>query len=313
MRSLPVTISDIEAAATRIRDHVRRTPVLVAAPAKNPMPCDRLTLKLENLQVTGSFKPRGAMSCLTLLDESRRRRGLMTASGGNHGLAVAYARWSAGVPATVYVPRSTPPEKIAKIEAWGATVVVEGAVWDDANVAALDTAQRSGATYIHPFADPGVIAGQGTVGLEILSQAPEVDTVIVAVGGGGLISGTAIAIKSLRPDIRVIGVEPTGAPTHYESRRAGGLVTLDEITTAAGTLAPRRSEAINFEILSQSVDDIVLVSDDEMRAAARWLWFETGVAAELSGAAALAALRAGYVAGSHVCVLVCGAGSDGQE
>jgi len=313
MSGISLSIEDVRSAAERIRDHVRRTPVIEAAPMKEPVPCDRLSLKLECLQVTGSFKPRGAISSLTLLDAAARRRGLVTASGGNHGLAVAYAGWSAGVPATVYVPRSTPPTKIAKIEAWGATVIVEGDVWDDANTAAGEAAQRSGAAFIHPFADPGVIAGQGTVGLEILEQAPEIDTAIVAVGGGGLIAGTALAIKALRPDIRVIGVEPTGAPTHFESRQAGELVTLSEITTAAGTLAPRRSEAINFEILSQSVDDIVLVSDDEMRAAARWLWFELGIAAELSGAAALAALRTGRVRGGHVGVLVCGAGTDGQE
>ena len=308
-----VTLADIQSAARRIQGHIRLTPVMDAAPMKTPAPCERLTLKLECLQVTGSFKPRGATSCLTLLDDSDRRQGLVTASGGNHGLGVAYAGWTNNVPVTVYVPSNTPPAKIAKIEAWNATVVVEGDVWDDANAAALQKASQSGLTYIHPFADPGVIAGQGTVGLEILDQAPEIGTVIVSIGGGGLIAGVATAIKAIRPDIRIIGVEPVGAPTHLESRRAGGLVTLSDITTEAGTLAPRRSEPLNFDIISKSVDDILLVSDDEMRAAARWLWFEMGVAAELSGAAALAALRSGRVEGGHVCVLVCGAGTDGHD
>jgi threonine dehydratase len=307
-----VTIENVRDAARRISGHVRHTPVIEAVAPMEAMPCERLDLKLECLQVTGSFKPRGAISRLSLLADDDRQSGLVTASGGNHGLAVAYAGWSAGIPATVYVPRSTPQSKIARIEAWKAQVLVEGDVWDDANAAAQDAARKSGAAYIHPFADSAVIAGQGTIGVEILDQTPDIDTVIVAIGGGGLIAGVAATIKALRPDIRVIGVDPEGAPTHFESRRAGKLVTLGEITTVAGTLAPRRSEAINFDIISQFVDDIVLVNDDEMRTAARWLWFEMAIAAELSGAAALAALRGGKIQGRHVCALVCGAGTDGQ-
>lgn len=308
-----VTYDDIRKAEARIQKHIRLTPIIEASPTKNSIACKRLTLKLECLQVTGSFKPRGAISRLTLLDKSARAQGLVTASGGNHGLGVAYAGRTAGIPVTVIVPRGTPAEKIAKIEAWNARVIAEGSVWDDANAAALQMAAQSGLTYIHPFADPDVIAGQGTVGLEILDQAPDIDTIVVAVGGGGLIAGVATAIRATRPDIRIIGVEPVGAPTHYESRRAGRLVTLSTIATEAGTLAPRCSEPVNFDIISKSVDDIVLVSDDEMRAAARWLWFEMGVAAELSGAAALAALQTGRAGGSHVCVLVCGAGTDGRD
>jgi threonine dehydratase len=306
-----VSLDDIHAADARIRAHVRRTPVIDAAPLKQAASGARLTLKLECAQVTGSFKPRGAVSRLTLMDEKERRRGLVTASGGNHGLAVAYAGWVEGVSATVYLPRGAPAAKIAKIEAWNARAIVEGETWDEANAAATKRAAREGLAYIHPFADPAVIAGQGTVGLEVLDQAPSIDTLIVAIGGGGLIAGVATAVKALRPDIRVIGVEPTGAPTHYESRRAGELVTLEKITTEAGILAPRRSERINLDIIAGTVDDIVLVDDAEMLDAARWLWFELGVAAELGGAAALAALRAGRVDGGHVCVLICGAGNDG--
>ena len=311
MTAPSVSLDDIHAARTRIRGYVRLTPVIDAAPSKQPASNGRLTLKLECAQVTGSFKPRGAASRLTLLGEYARRRGLVTASGGNHGLAVAYAAWVEGAPATIYLPHGAPAAKIAKIEAWKARVIVEGESWDEANVAATKMAAREKLTYIHPFADPAVIAGQGTVGLEVLDQAPTIDTLIVAIGGGGLIAGVATAVKALRPDIRVIGVEPTGAPTHFESRRAGELVTLETIATRAGTLAPLRSEPINLEIIAKTVDDIVLVDDTEMLDAARWLWFELGVAAELGGAAALAALRAGRVAGGHVCVLVCGAGSDG--
>lgn len=165
-----------------------------------------------------------------------------------------------------------------------------------------------------PFADPEVVAGQGTLGLELLDQAPDVDTLLVAVGGGGLIGGVALAVKALKPRVRVIGVEPAGAPTLHESLARGELVTLPEITTAAGSLAPRRSAPLNLELARRHVERVVLVDDDDLRAAARWLWFELGVAAELGGAAAVAALLSGrYVpaGGERVAAIVCGAGTDG--
>jgi threonine dehydratase len=189
-------------------------------------------------------------------------------------------------------------------------------VWDEANEAALAAAERDGLTYVHPFADPAVIAGQGTLGLEILEEAPETDLLLVAIGGGGLISGVASAVKALRPDVRVVGVEPVGAPTLYESLRAGRVVELPGVYTAANTLAPRQSHEMNFEIIRRDVDEIVLVTDEEMLEAARWLWFEMGVAAELSGAAALAALRSGKIDPDgfrSICALVCGAGTAGID
>ena len=306
-----VRLAEIEAARQRIAGAVRVTPVLNPAPARSALPCAHLTLKLENLQVTGSFKPRGAMAKLTTLTDEERRRGLITASGGNHGLAVAYAAWRTGVPAVIYLPASTPEAKVRKIAGWGADARIDGAVWDDANRAALRAAADEGLTYVHPFADPHVIAGQGTLGLEILDQVPEFDTLVVAIGGGGLIAGVATAVKARRPEIRVVGVEPVGAPTHHASRAAGELVTLDKIATAAGTLAPRRSEQINLDLIGAHVDDIVLVDDAEMAEAARWLWRECAVAAELSGAASLAALQTGRVTGGKVCAVICGAGTDG--
>jgi threonine dehydratase len=241
-------------------------------------------------------------------------RGIVTASGGNHGLAVAYAGRAAGVPATVFLPRSVGADKLAKFAAWGHRVVVSGKDWDDSNRAALEHAEAEGLAYIHPFADRNVIAGQGTIALEILAEAPELDTVVVAIGGGGLISGVAIAAKSVNPDIRVIGVEPAGASTLHESLAADRLVELTRLDTAAVTLAPRRSEPLNFAIVGETVDRIVLVEDAEMRAAARWLWSEMGIAAELSGAAAVAALLAGHyhpAPDERICAIVCGAGTDG--
>ncbi|MDP6346187.1 MAG: threonine/serine dehydratase [Alphaproteobacteria bacterium] len=309
------TIDDVRAAAARIQGRVRRTPMLAAAPLHAPLPSEMtLRLKLECLQVSGSFKARGAMSTLTALDEDALGRGLITASGGNHGLGVAYAGHAAGVPTTIYLPGNTPGAKADSLRRWGAEVRFHGEVWDDANEAAVAVAARDGLTYVHPFADARVIAGQGTVALEILEQAPKTEVLLVAIGGGGLISGTALAAKALHPEITVIGVEPVGAPTLFESLKAGRLVELPTIETRANTLAPRRSEAINLELIQQNVDEIVLVTDEQMLAAAQWLWRECGLAVELSAAAAVAALLSeAYVpaAGAEVTALVCGAGTDG--
>jgi threonine dehydratase len=308
------SLADIRAARVRIAGRVRRTPLMPAGPLREPIGAGELWLKLENLQITGSFKARGAVSKLTTLPPDAVRRGLVTASGGNHGLGIAYAGWIAGVPATIYLPANTPAAKRRQLEAWGARVLVEGAVWDDANRAARRAARDEGLTYVHPFADPAVIAGQGTLGLEILEDLPDADLLLVAIGGGGLISGVSLAVKALRPETRIVGVEPVGAPTLHESVRAGRLVELDAIETAATTLAPRRSEAINLEIIRRTVDRIVLVDDGQMRAAARWLWRELGVAAELSSAATGAALLAGAVspaAREKVGAVVCSAGGEG--
>ncbi len=309
-----LSLSDFQAAAKRIRGHVRRTPLLAAGPVHEKVSAGNLTLKLESLQVTGSFKARGAANKVLTLSPEEIGRGLATASGGNHGLGVAYAGWLAGAKATIFLPENAPPAKAEKLRQWGAEVISVGTVWDDANAAALAAAERHGWTYVHPFADTAIIAGQGTIGLEVLEDAPETAVLVVAIGGGGLIAGVAAAAKAIKPGIRVIGVEPTGAPTLYESVRAGRVIELAEIRTAANTLAPRKSDALNLSIIQKNVDEIVLVTDEEMRAAARWLWFETGVAAELSGAAAVAALQAGRIrleGGEAVCALVCGAGTDG--
>ncbi len=310
-------IADVRAAAERIGGFVRRTPLLAAAPVReHPGLAAGLLLKLECLQVTGSFKARGAINAVFALPAERLRQGIVTASGGNHGLAVAYAGRAAGVPATIFLPRSVAAEKIEKLDFWGARVVISGEVWDDSNRAALQHAEAERCAYIHPFADPDVIAGQGTIALEILADAPLLDTLLVAVGGGGLISGIAIAAKALNPRIRILGVEPVGAPTLHHSLAAGRLIELASLETAAVTLAPRRSAAVNLAVIRESVERIVLVEDGEMREAARWLWRETGIAAELSGAAAIAALAAGHYrpqSDERVCAVVCGAGTDGTD
>ena len=311
-----ITIEDVKQAGARITPFVRRTPLVAARCMKdNPFSDGELLLKLECLQATGSFKARGAANKLLSLSEAEVRRGIVTASGGNHGLAVAYVGWLGKTKATVFLPDNASPEKLKKIQHWGATVRIEGHQWHEANREALAVAEREGLTYFHPFADPVVIAGQGTTALEILEQAPEVEEILVAIGGGGLISGISLAAKALRPSIRIVGIEPTGSPTLLECLKAGRVVELPRITTAVPTMACARTEPINYEIVRQHVDEIVLVTDDDMREAARWLWFEMGIATDLSGAASIAALRSGAVRpakGRKVCALVCGAGPDGM-
>ncbi|QWA13385.1 pyridoxal-phosphate dependent enzyme [Sodalis ligni] len=306
-------LSDIQAAAERIAPFIRRTPLIKAEALFENITEAELWLKLECLQPTGSFKVRGATNRLLVTPESQLTHGIVTASGGNHGLAVARAAAMAKVPANIFVPATTGREKLDKLAAWGAIVHVVGNLWDEANVNALAYAKEHQCAYFHPFADPAVIAGQGTLGLEILEQLPELDVILVAIGGGGLISGISAALKSLKPSVRIIGIEPEGSPTLYASLQAGDVVSLPAVTTKVATMACGRTDARVFEQVRQAVDEVVLVSDEEMLAAARWLWFEFGLAADLSGAAAAAALRSGRVrlaAGAKACALVCGAGKD---
>lgn len=310
-----ITLEDVKAARQRITPYIRHTPLVAARPLKQSIAdVDQLWLKLECLQVTGSFKARGATNAIKALSPTALERGVITASGSNHGLAVAYGGWMAQVPTTIYLGHNTPVSKAHKLEQWGATVQFEGAVWDDANRAAIATAEEQNLTYIHPFADTRVIAGQGTLGLEILEELFHVDTLLVAIGGGGLISGVSFTAKTLKPNIKVIGVEPVGAATLKTSLEANQIIELETVDTQANTLAPRKTEVVNFNLIRQHVDQVVLVADTEMVDACQWLWFEMGVAAELSGAAPIAALMTRqYVPepGETVCAIICGAGNHG--
>jgi len=191
-----------------------------------------LWLKLELLQVTGSFKARGAVSKARALSPEELDRGLITASGGNHGLAVAYVGGLLDVPTTICLPTNVNPDKVEKLKAYGARVVIKGHAWDVSNKNALAIAGAEGLTYIHPFADPLVAAGQGTIALEILEDVPRIDTILVAIGGGGLITGIATAAKAIKPSIRIVGIEPVGAQTLKASLDAGEVVTLPKIETA---------------------------------------------------------------------------------
>ena len=309
-----LTPHDIAAARQRIAGKVRHTPMLPATQMRNALEGLDVTLKLESLQVTGSFKARGAMNKVLTLSPDQIAKGLVTASGGNHGLAMARTGFVAGVKTTIFLPSTVVPDKVAKLRGWNADVQIVGSVFDEANEAALAFARETGAAYVHPFSDPLVVAGQGTVGLEILDDMPDCDTVLIAIGGGGLITGVATAMKAARPNIRIIGIEPVGSPTIKASLDAGHVVSLDAVTTRVATMACRRTDEALFAQVHDKIDEMVLVSDAEMEDAAKSLWFEFGLATDLSGAASLAALRTGRLSfrpGEKICALVCGAGTDG--
>jgi threonine dehydratase len=308
-----IALGDVQDAAVRIAAYVRKAPCVPVSAIREPFTEAELWLKLESLQPIGSFKARGATNLLLTTPATTLQNGIVTASGGNHGLATARAAAIAGVQATIFVPETAAPDKVEKIRRWGATVRIEGAIWDATNQKAQAFAAARAAAYFHPFADPAVVAGQGTIGLEILGALPEIDFVLVAIGGG-LISGMSVALKALKPTIRIIGIEPEGSPTLAASLAAKRVVSLPAVTTKVATMACGLTDERIFALVREHVDEIVLISDEDMLAAARWLWSEFGIAADLSGAAGVAALRSGKLAlpkGSRACTLICGAGQDG--
>lgn len=310
-----ISFSDIEAATARIAPHVRKTPVMEVAAARQPLGlAANVVMKLELFQVTGSFKARGAMNRLLGDPNGTPTGGIVTASGGNHGLAVARTAHAAGTSATIFVPSSVSMEKVERMRGWDADVRIEGDEWLISNEAALAFAKETGATYFHPFADALVVAGQGTLGLEIAEQIADLDAIVVAIGGGGLISGLSTAMKALKPSLKVIGVEPEGSPTLKASLDAGRVVRLADVTSRVATMSCRQTDEKIFETVKTQVDEVLLVSDDDMLEASRWLWSEFAIAADLSGAASIATLRRWgprFASFGKVCALVCGAGSEG--
>jgi threonine dehydratase len=306
--SYDLPLDTIQAARQRIAPYVRHTPLLPLPPLRDELP-PQLRLKLENLQVVGSFKSRGAFNNLLQLDPPQHARGVITASGGNHGLAIAYAAWRLGMPAIVYLPARASADREARIAAWGARVIRHGAAWDDANAKAQEHAAAEELAYIHPFDAQRTLEGQGTLGLELLDDVPALDCVLIAIGGGGLIAGMAAAIKQCRPGVRIVGVEPAGAAAMRQSIAAGRVAPLPEVRTIADTLAPRAVAERTLELTQRYVDEIVLVEDQQMVAAMRWLWSECNQLVEPAGAAVLAALFNGAVdvgRQAHPVALICG-------
>lgn len=252
-------------------------------------------LKAENLQLTGSFKVRGAYNCIRQLTPEQKERGVVAASAGNHAQGVALAARKAGAKATIFMPRHAPLIKVESTRMYGAEVRLVGETYDESAAEAIAFQQEQQSVFVHAFDDPAVIAGQGTIGLEIFEDLPQVSTVVVPVGGGGLISGMALALKHLNPRIRVIGVEPRGAGPVYHSLQAGKRVLLDSISTIADGLAVKTPSDLTLGLIQRYVDDVVLVDDDEIIAAMVHLLERVKLLAEGAGATAVAALLSGKV------------------
>ncbi|MCC7369519.1 MAG: serine/threonine dehydratase [Chloroflexi bacterium] len=309
--SLSLSVSDVEAAAGRIRPYIRRTPLLSLAQTTRARLPWEVVLKLESLQVTGSFKPRGALNALLTLPRAEIAGGVVTASGGNHGLGVAYAARTLGVPATVYVPKTAPAVKRERIASWGAAVRLVGTEYAEAAEAAHDDAERNGKPYLHAYADPPIVAGQGTVALEFVEDAgsPWLDYLLVAIGGGGLIAGIATAVSEM-PWLTVVGIEPEGAATLHAAWAAGEPADIRRLDSyASDALGARRVGELNYALARRHVARVELVTDDDIRAAQRFLWEEVQLVAEPGGAAALAGLLSGKARipeGARIGVLVCG-------
>ena len=281
-----VSVAAIRDAAARIAKIARRTPMLdVSDLAGRP-----LLLKCEPQQPGGAFKIRGATNMLMRLSDDQRARGVITFSSGNHGQAVALAASKLGSPAVIVMPTTAPAVKVAGVKRWGGEVILEGTTSNDRRVRAEKEAAARGLTMVPPFDHEWVIEGQGTLGLEILDQEPDVSIVVVPVGGGGLIAGVSAAIRQSKPDVTIIGVEPEGAAKMSTSLSAGAPVTLDKTSSIADGLMPVRPGDITFQHVQQFVDRVVTVTDADIARAALWLFHEAKQVVEPSGAATVAAV-----------------------
>jgi len=284
-----VSLQDVQAALGRIRDRIYLSPCARSETLSRFTGTDAW-LKLENLQMTGAYKERGALNKLLVMAPADRERGLITASAGNHAQALAYHAGRLGAKATIVMPEATPIMKVANTRAHGARVVLHGANYDEAYAEARRLEQVERLTFVHPFDDPDVIAGQGTIALEVLDQEPGLDAIVVPVGGGGLVSGVAVAAKALKPGLRVIGVETELLPCMLQAVEAGRPVTLEPATTVADGIAVKRAGDLTLEHVRRYVDEIVTVSEEEIASAILYLLEREKTVVEGAGAVAVAAL-----------------------
>ena len=284
-----VTLASILAARARIGDAIHISPCHLSHHLSELAGLP-LYLKLENLQRTGSFKERGALNKLLTLNEAERERGVIAASAGNHAQGVAFHAGAHGIRAQIVMPLATPQVKVAATRSYGAEVILYGASYDEACDEAIRRRIEEGRTFIHAFDDPEVISGQGTIGLELLEQVPDIEAVVVPIGGGGLISGIACALKETNPKIRVIGVEPEKLPSMLRAREAGAPVTIAAEATVADGIAVRRAGDLTLPLVTRYVDEIVTVDDEEIASAILMLLEQEKTLAEGAGAAALAAV-----------------------
>lgn len=304
-----LTLDKVYHASFQLKDVIRRTDMIMA-PKINP-DCE-VHLKTENLQVTGSFKVRGAAYKISQLSEEEKKKGVIACSAGNHAQGVALAATKNGIKSLICLPDGAPISKVEATRKYGADICLVEGVYDDAYNRALQLKEEMGYTFIHPFNDEDVIAGQGTIGLEILEQLPDVDVVIVPVGGGGLISGVAFAIKSLNPKVKVYGVQASGAPSMLRSIADGKIEKLDTVSTIADGIAVKEPGDVTFEMCQKYVDGIVSVTEDEIAAAILALIEQQKLIAEGAGAVSVAAAMFNKVdvKGKKVCCLVSGGNID---
>src|ERR1700722_13351593 len=294
-----------------IRPYIRHTPVITVAAGDFGLEPGPLSFKLEFLQHTGSFKPRGAFA--NLLTRTAPAAGVVAASGGNHGAAVAFAAMRLGIKAAIFVPKVTSPAKLDRIRAYGAELVVTGEVYAEALAASEARVAETGALAVHAYDQPETLLGQGSVGLELEADRPEIDTLLVAVGGGGLVGGIAAWYEGRT---RIVAVEPEAAPTLHDALKAGRPIDAPAGGIAADSLAPRQVGKLMFPIAQRHVAEAVLVSDDAIRDAQRRLWDVLRIAAEPGGTAALAALLCGRyrpAKGERVAVMLCGANTNAVD
>jgi threonine dehydratase len=306
------TLDDIRAARERIRGRVVLTPC-TPSEAFGEMFGGKAFFKFENLQRTGSFKERGALNSMLTMSDEERRAGVIAASAGNHAQGVAFHARRLGIPATIVMPERTPLIKVSNTARYGARVVMHGTVYDEAMAEALRIQAAEGQTLIHPFDMEPVIAGQGTIGLELLEQCPEMDVVIVPLGGGGLIAGIALAIKEIRPEVRVVGVESSALPAALRAREAGRLVTIPPADTIADGIAVRRIGETSFPLIERYVDELVAVDEEEIAAAVLLLLEREKTVAEPAAAASVAAAvygQVGGLVGKNVVMLLSGGNVD---
>jgi threonine dehydratase len=301
-----ITLNDIIQASTRIAGVARRTPLEYSRWLSSDHKREVL-LKLECLQVTGSFKLRGAMSKLSRLTADQRARGVLTVSAGNHGAAVAHCAEALGVDATIVVPESASRAKVEAIRRYPVTLIERGASYDDAERAARAMEFESGAVFVSPYNDEDVIAGQGTIAIEMLEVSPDLEAILVPVGGGGLIAGVAIAARAIKPSIKIYGVEPEASPTMTASLQAGKVIQIEEEETIADGLAGNvEPESITFPIIQALVDGIILVGEKAIRNSIARVAREDHFMIEGSGAAAVAALSDPVIQSQRVAAIITG-------
>jgi threonine dehydratase len=291
--TLRLSLRDFEEVRARIAPHIKHTPLLTSRQLDEQTGFN-VRLKAEMFQRVGSYKIRGPLNKFALMPEEQKRRGVVCSSAGNHAQGVALAAKIHGIRAVVCMATNATPAKIAATKAYGAEVVLHGTIWDEANEKAKELVRTEGLTYVHPFDDEQLIAGQGTLGLEVVQDWPTLDAIVVPIGGGGLIAGVAMAVKSNNPNVRVIGVESSDGPAMQRSVQAGRLETIDCRTVIDG-LRVRRVGEINFSIVQRDVDDIVTLPDREIFDAMIWVMERCKVVVEGAAAAPVAALLRGLI------------------